>query len=88
MDDNLARVIMVAVISLSIAVSMIANAVARVVSARRRKELPDASLSRLEDRLERMEQAIDAIATEVERVAEGQRFASRLIAERQVEPKP
>lgn len=33
-------------------------------------------------RLERMEQAIDAIAVEVERIAEGQRFTTRLLAER------
>jgi hypothetical protein len=31
-------------------------------------------------RLERMEQAIDAIAVEVERIAEGQRFTSKLLA--------
>lgn len=33
-------------------------------------------------RLERMEQAIDAIAVEVERIAEGQRFQSKLLAAR------
>jgi hypothetical protein len=33
-------------------------------------------------RLERMEQAIDAIAVEVERIAEGQRYTSKLLAER------
>jgi hypothetical protein len=33
-------------------------------------------------RLERMEQAIDAMAVEVERVAEGQRFMTKLLAER------
>lgn len=33
-------------------------------------------------RLDRMEQAIDAIAVEVERVAEGQRFTSKLLAGR------
>jgi hypothetical protein len=35
------------------------------------------------DRLERMEQAIDAIAVEVERIAEGQRFTSKLLAARE-----
>jgi hypothetical protein len=34
------------------------------------------------ERLERMEQAIDAIAVEVERIAEGQRFTSKLLAGR------
>jgi hypothetical protein len=38
------------------------------------------------DRLERMEQAIDAIAVEVERIAEGQRFTTRLLSERTGEP--
>jgi hypothetical protein len=32
-------------------------------------------------RLERMEQAIDAIAVEIERVSEAQRFTTRLLAE-------
>lgn len=32
-------------------------------------------------RLERMEQSIDAIAEQVERIAEGQRFTTRLLAE-------
>ena len=32
-------------------------------------------------RLERIEQAIEAMATEVERVAEGQRFTTRLLSE-------
>jgi len=34
-------------------------------------------------RLERMEQAIEAIATEVERISEGQRFTTKLLAESQ-----
>ena len=33
-------------------------------------------------RLERMEQAIDSIAVEVERISEGQRFTTRLLSER------
>lgn len=32
-------------------------------------------------RLERMEQAIDSIAVEVERISEGQRFTTRLLSE-------
>ena len=36
----------------------------------------------VEERLERIEQAVDAIALEVERVAESQRFTTRLLAER------
>jgi hypothetical protein len=33
-------------------------------------------------RLERMEQAIDSIALEIERISEGQRFTTKLLAER------
>ena len=33
-------------------------------------------------RLERMEQAIDSIAVEVERISEGQRFTTKLLTER------
>ena len=34
-------------------------------------------------RLERMEQGIDAIAVEVERISEGQRFTTKLLSERE-----
>jgi hypothetical protein len=37
-------------------------------------------------RLERMEQAIDSIAVEVERISEGQRFTTKLLAERTASP--
>jgi hypothetical protein len=38
-----------------------------------------------DDREERLEQAIDAIAIELERVGEGQRFVTKLLAERGLE---
>jgi hypothetical protein len=37
-------------------------------------------------RLERMEQAIDSVAIEVERISEGQRFTTKLLSERGREP--
>ncbi len=36
----------------------------------------------LVDRLTRMEQAIDSVALEVERISEGQRFTTKLLSER------
>lgn len=39
-------------------------------------------------RLERMEQAIDAIAVEVERISEGQRFTTKLLSDRVREALP
>jgi uncharacterized protein YhaN len=85
MDENLARIIIAGVIGLTISISMVSMAIAKMVASRRRKDLPESAVSRLEERLERMELAIDAMATEVERVAEGQRFTSKLLADQQVE---
>lgn len=39
-------------------------------------------------RLERIEQAIEAMAVEVERISEGQRFVTKLLAERAKETLP
>ena len=53
---------------------------ARIVlmRAKRRAEGP-----RVEDRrLQHLEQAIDAIAIEIERISEGQRFTTKLLSER------
>jgi len=48
-----------------------------------------ASLSReATERLERMEQAIDAVAIEVERISEGQRFVTKILAERPKRAEP
>lgn len=85
MDGDIARILVAGIIGVTISISMVAMAVAKIVASRRRNQLPESSIARLEERLERMEQAIDAMATEVERVADGQRFTSRLLAERQVE---
>ena len=40
------------------------------------------------NRLERMEQSLDAIAVEVERISEGQRFTTKLLAETTNTPLP
>jgi hypothetical protein len=38
--------------------------------------------SAVEQRLERMEHALDSVAVEVERISEGQRFTTRLLSDR------
>lgn len=48
----------------------------------KRPKLPDD----MSPRLERMEAAIDAMAIEIERISEGQRFTTKLLTERQKEP--
>ena len=51
--------------------------------ARRLEAKPTASIPNdVAARLERMEQAIDSIAIEVERISEGQRFTTKLLADR------
>jgi hypothetical protein len=42
--------------------------------------------SELTDRFRNLEQSIDAVAIEVERIGEGQRFMTRLLAERESPP--
>ena len=54
---------------------------ARKLWMRDSASVPQNSLE-TDQRLERIEQAIDAMAVEVERVAEGQRFVTKLLADR------
>ena len=46
---------------------------------------PLPALQPIENRLARIEQAIDTMALEMERVSEGQRFVTKLLAERRPE---
>ena len=49
------------------------------------KSIPPASNAKLDEiaaRLEHIEQAIDAMAVETERISEGQRFTTKLLSER------
>jgi len=71
------------VIFAGIAVTTIGYQIARAI--RGRLERPSLSRSELADvkhHLERLEQAVDSIAVEVERISEGQRFTTKLLSER------
>lgn len=48
----------------------------------RKKASPTELAPDVQDRMTRIEQAVDAIAIEVERMSEGQRFTTRLLAEK------
>ena len=48
---------------------------------------PPAAFAQTAQRLERLEESVDAIAVEVERISEGQRFVTRLLSEAQPAPK-
>ena len=56
------------------------RAVHRELDAMRASELP----ARAEERLARLSESVDAIAIEIERIAEAQRFSAKLLAERGV----
>jgi predicted small lipoprotein YifL len=69
----------------AITIAMIAQAVA----ARGRKgpsTLPDDRLRAIELKLSEMQQSLDAVAVEIERVSEGQRFTAKLLSDRAVAP--
>ena len=53
-----------------------------LVWSRRRSITPGPDVKELNERLARIEQAVDAIAVEAERISEGQRFTTRLLSEK------
>ncbi|HVA57912.1 MAG: hypothetical protein WBQ26_04320 [Gemmatimonadaceae bacterium] len=60
---------------------------ARIFVNRRPSEgVAPAELRQIEERLARIEQAVDSIAIETERISEGQRFTTRLLADRASQP--
>ena len=66
-----------------VTVSAIGIPIARAYARRMEREPRNPTLPPdVTARLERMEQAIDSIAIEVERISEGQRFTTKLLAER------
>jgi hypothetical protein len=62
------------------------------IKYRRNKELPTPELmyrlDEIADRVNRIETSIDTVAVEVERISEGQRFTTRLLADRATAPGP
>ena len=55
---------------------------ARAFARRMERESKTKVTPEVTSRLERIEQAVDAIAIEVERISEGQRFTTKLLTER------
>ena len=76
---------MVALASLGL-VAYFIRTVANLVGRKRGAGAPAHLSAETEQRLVRIEQAVDAIAVEVERISEGQRFTNRLMAERNPAP--
>ena len=53
-----------------------------IKSRRARSAPPSAELQEIAERLAQIEQAIDSIAVETERISEGQRFTTKLLSEK------
>lgn len=66
----------------SMAFIIVGLPIARAFARRMDRRGAPASASEIAPRLDRIEQAIEAVAIEVERVSEGQRFVTRLLSER------
>jgi hypothetical protein len=75
--DWLAQVAVIVVLTAS-ALATVAVVGVRVVM--RTRQLPPPAQQ--DERLEHLQQSVDAIAVEVERIAEAQRFSAKLLAER------
>ena len=65
------------VVAIVIGRPMVKAIAARAEAEAKRPQIP----SEVMNRLERMEQAIDSSAVEVERISEGQRFTTKLLSE-------
>jgi hypothetical protein len=88
MDRYTTMVALASIICGSVIITSIIASVTRMFSRRRDSGVNPTALARIDDRMARMEQAIDAMAVEMERVAEGQRFTTRLLSERQADRLP
>ncbi|MBC7789393.1 MAG: hypothetical protein H7Z74_05585 [Anaerolineae bacterium] len=79
MSDNELAAFITFFITSGITISMLAIAWSRRGDRKAGRSLPNVAS---DERLARIEQAVDAIAIEVERISEGQRFTTKLLSER------
>jgi len=87
MDPEVANFGVVAVIIIGMVASLSAITVWFVRGLQKKgsaRELPNAF--QFEQRFDQLQQSVDAIAVEVERIAEAQRFSAKLLAERSETP--
>jgi hypothetical protein len=78
--------LIVVITSIFMGTLMVISVAFAIADAVKKKGRPDRGsldvLRRLEERMDRIEQGVEAVAVEVERISEGQRFATRLLSER------
>jgi len=75
---------MVAICGQITGVVLIVSILNAIVRYRRggRATLPNDELRRIDSRLTDMQEALEAVAVEIERISEGQRFTTKLLADR------
>jgi len=78
MDPGFLAQVAVIIVVTSASLATIAVVAFRAMARTRRLPPP----AQHDDRLEHLQQSVDAIAVEVERIAEAQRFSAKLLAER------
>ena len=82
MSDNELAAFITLLITSGITISLVAASFFRYLGVKRQSQLlPRGAPGATDERLARIEQAIDAMAVEVERISEGQRFVTRLLAD-------
>jgi cell division protein FtsL len=74
MNEAEAIVIITGILATAGTVSVIAYSITRLVTSKRRQSVSEDEQAQIDARLTRIENAIDAVATEVERVAADQRY--------------
>jgi hypothetical protein len=72
--------VLVTIFVLAAAINVFGRASTLVFDRLKARPAPQPDIN--DDRLRHLEQAVDAIAVEVERISEAQRFSARLLAER------
>ena len=83
MDPDVANFAIVAVVIVAMVGSLAAITVALVRGVQKKpisRDLPN--MLGVQERFDQLQQSVDAIAVEVERIAEAQRFSAKLLAER------
>lgn len=86
MDPDVANFGVVAVIIVVMVGALSAIAVALVRGLKTKSVPRDLPNLLYEQRFDQLQQSVDAIAVEVERIAEAQRFSAKLLAERSETP--
>ena len=82
MDKYSAMVSICGMLTAAATIAIIAQAVIARSRHKGGASLPDERLRSIELKLSEMQRSVDAVAVEIERVSEGQRFTARLLSER------